>query len=217
MTQSFLLLGVHLEQQTLPLNWIPPPSSWIKISSDANSNPWKADGATSWVARNPNGYLLGSGFVLEALEIKDEIRWAVSNVMLSWKMTTPTSSSFSKLKRGIMFSKSLIKITKARLEASRKKKKVVANYLKNDIADLLKTGFHSNAYSRTQGLIFELNLIATYKFVEDFCDCISTNLAVLDKQKYAYQFEFLILLFLFQLSCLFFVLNFNFLFFVSMG
>ncbi|CAN1777547.1 IST1-like protein [Linum perenne] len=79
--------------------------------------------------------------------------------------------------------KSLIKITKTRVEASRKKKNAVAKYLKNDIADLLRTGFDSNAYGRAEGLILEQNLIAAYKYVEDFCDCISANLKVLDKQK----------------------------------
>ncbi|CAN0915455.1 IST1-like protein [Linum grandiflorum] len=80
-------------------------------------------------------------------------------------------------------SNSLIKMTNDRLEVSRKKKKTVAKYLKNDIADLLRTGFDINAYSRAQGLILEHNLIAAYKLMEDFCNCVATNLAVLDKKR----------------------------------
>ncbi|CAL1378013.1 unnamed protein product [Linum trigynum] len=79
--------------------------------------------------------------------------------------------------------KSLTKMTKVRLDATRKKKNAVAKYLKNDIADLLRTGLDSNAYGRADGLIVEQNMIAAYKLMEEFCECILTNLASLDKQK----------------------------------
>ncbi|CAI0422925.1 unnamed protein product [Linum tenue] len=79
--------------------------------------------------------------------------------------------------------KSLTKMTKVRLDATRKKKNAVAKYLKNDIADLLRTGLDSNAYGRADGLIVEQNMIAAYKLMEEFCECILTNLAALDKQK----------------------------------
>ncbi|CAN1285859.1 IST1-like protein [Linum perenne] len=78
--------------------------------------------------------------------------------------------------------KSLTKMTKVRLDSSIKKKKAVAKYLRNDIADLLQNGLDSNAYGRAEGLIVEQNMVAAYKFIDEFCDCISTNLATLDKQ-----------------------------------
>lgn len=56
-------------------------------------------------------------------------------------------------------------------------------YLKNDIADLLKTGLDVNAYSRAEGVLAELNLSRCYDFLEQYCDHISNNLSVMYKQR----------------------------------
>lgn len=56
-------------------------------------------------------------------------------------------------------------------------------YLKNDIADLLKTGLDVNAYSRAEGLLVELNLSRCYDFLEQYCEHISNNLSVMYKQR----------------------------------
>lgn len=56
-------------------------------------------------------------------------------------------------------------------------------YLKNDIADLLKTGMDVNAYNRAEGVLAELNLSRCYDFLEQYCDHISNNLSVMYKQR----------------------------------
>lgn len=45
-------------------------------------------------------------------------------------------------------SKSDIKITKTRLETIKKKRNAVQKYLKNDIADLVRSGLDTTAYGR---------------------------------------------------------------------
>lgn len=79
--------------------------------------------------------------------------------------------------------KSSLKMTKTRLEALKKKKNAVIKYLRNDMAELLKTGMDYNAYCRADGLIAEENLIACYNFIEQFCSCIASNLSLMGKQK----------------------------------
>lgn len=59
----------------------------------------------------------------------------------------------------------------------------MVKYLKNDIADLLKTGLDVNAYSRAEGLLVELNLSRCYDLLEQYCGHISNNLSVMYKQK----------------------------------
>lgn len=46
------------------------------------------------------------------------------------------------------FSKSLVRLTKTRVEMVKKKKSSVCKYLKNDIADLIKNNLDYNAYGR---------------------------------------------------------------------
>lgn len=46
------------------------------------------------------------------------------------------------------YSKSTVKLTKTRIEMVKRKRNAMLKYLKNDIADLLKTGLDVNAYSR---------------------------------------------------------------------
>ncbi|KAG8656338.1 hypothetical protein MANES_04G124400v8 [Manihot esculenta] len=83
--------------------------------------------------------------------------------------------------------KSLLKMSKARLELLNKKKSSVAKFLKNDMADLLKNGLDYNAYCRADGLLVEQKMIASYNFIEQFCGCISTNLSAMSKHKEAVQ------------------------------
>ncbi|KAB1218574.1 IST1-like protein [Morella rubra] len=79
--------------------------------------------------------------------------------------------------------KSNIKLTKARLEAIRKKKNAVLKYLKNDIADLLKNALDINAYGRAEGLLIEQNRSTCYEFIEEYCGCIYSHLSVMQKQR----------------------------------
>ncbi|XP_057968391.1 uncharacterized protein LOC131157940 [Malania oleifera] len=78
--------------------------------------------------------------------------------------------------------KSLIKITKTRLETIKKKKTAVQRYLKNDIADLLKSDLDYNAYGRVEGLLVEMNMASCYNSIEQFCDFISNHLAAIHKE-----------------------------------
>ncbi|CAN4110302.1 unnamed protein product [Withania somnifera] len=56
-------------------------------------------------------------------------------------------------------------------------------YLKNDMADLLKSGVDVNAYDRADGLLVELNISSYYDFLEQYCLHISSHLANMSKQR----------------------------------
>eukprot|EP00258_Populus_trichocarpa_P037858 XP_024453877.1 uncharacterized protein LOC18096840 [Populus trichocarpa] len=79
--------------------------------------------------------------------------------------------------------KTSVKITKTRLEALKKKKNSVIKYLKNDMADLIRTDHAYKAFCRAEGLLAEQNMIIYYNFIEQLCDCISGNLSLMNKQK----------------------------------
>ncbi|XP_004235713.1 vacuolar protein sorting-associated protein IST1 [Solanum lycopersicum] len=80
-------------------------------------------------------------------------------------------------------SKSTVKLTKTRIEMVKRKRNAMLKYLKNDIADLLKTGLDVNAYSRAEGLLVEMNLSRCYDFLEQYCEHILNNLSVMYKQR----------------------------------
>lgn len=79
--------------------------------------------------------------------------------------------------------KSLIKITKTRLEMIKKKRCAMQKYLKTDIADLLQNGLDINAYSRAEGFLGEMNLSSCYEFVDLACSCISTHISAMSKNR----------------------------------
>lgn len=56
-------------------------------------------------------------------------------------------------------------------------------YLKNDMADLLKSGVDVNAYGRADGLLVELNISSCYDFLEQYCLHISCHLTNMSKQR----------------------------------
>ncbi|KAK9923331.1 hypothetical protein M0R45_031756 [Rubus argutus] len=78
--------------------------------------------------------------------------------------------------------KSDIKTIKLRLETIKKKRNAVQKYLKNDIADLLKSGLDINAYGRAEGVLVEQNMSACYELTENFLDCISSHLSLMQNQ-----------------------------------
>ncbi|KAJ8553384.1 hypothetical protein K7X08_024062 [Anisodus acutangulus] len=80
-------------------------------------------------------------------------------------------------------SKSTIRHTKTRIEMVKRKRNAMLKYLKNDMADLLKTGLDINAYSRAEGLLVELNLSRCYDLLEIYCDHITNNLSIMYKQR----------------------------------
>jgi len=79
--------------------------------------------------------------------------------------------------------KSLIKMTKTRLDVLKKKKCSVIKFLRNDMADLLRNGLDYNAFCRAEGLLVEQKMIACYNFIEQFSSCISTNVTSMAKQR----------------------------------
>ncbi|KAE8669915.1 hypothetical protein F3Y22_tig00112215pilonHSYRG00324 [Hibiscus syriacus] len=78
--------------------------------------------------------------------------------------------------------KSALRINKVRLETIKKKRNAVENFLKKDIADLLKNDLDYNAYGRAEGLMIEQNRTACYKFIEQFSQCISKHVSLMQKQ-----------------------------------
>ncbi|KAJ8550827.1 hypothetical protein K7X08_000197 [Anisodus acutangulus] len=79
--------------------------------------------------------------------------------------------------------KSSIKMTKTRIEMIRKKRDAMLKYLKNDMADLLKSGLDVNAYGRAEGFLVELNISSCYDLLEQYCLHFSSHLATMSKQR----------------------------------
>ncbi|ESQ26997.1 hypothetical protein EUTSA_v10018725mg [Eutrema salsugineum] len=77
--------------------------------------------------------------------------------------------------------KSLVKITKTRVETVKRKKNSVCKYLKNDIVDLLRNSLDYNAYGRAEGLIEEKRRLSCYELLEQFCICVASNVSLLQK------------------------------------
>ncbi|KAJ9183970.1 hypothetical protein P3X46_007762 [Hevea brasiliensis] len=80
--------------------------------------------------------------------------------------------------------KSLIKMTKSRIEVIRRKRKATLKFLKKDMADLLANGLDINAYGRAEGLLAELALSSCYDFVEKSCDFVSKHLSVMQRMRH---------------------------------
>ena len=79
--------------------------------------------------------------------------------------------------------KTLVKMTKTRLDDLKKKKNSVIKHLKNVMADLIRADRAYDAFCRAEGLLVEQNKLACYNFIELFCGCISSNLSLMNKQK----------------------------------
>ncbi|KHN37479.1 hypothetical protein glysoja_036256 [Glycine soja] len=71
-----------------------------------------------------------------------------SVVMLLTTINVFSSAAF------FVFSKSLIKLTKSRIDVIRRKRRATEKFLKKDIADLLLNGLDINAYGRVIDPLF---------------------------------------------------------------
>ncbi|GJX86283.1 glutamic acid-rich protein [Tanacetum coccineum] len=78
-------------------------------------------------------------------------------------------------------SKSLIKPTRTRIEALRRRAEAKQRFLKEDLAKLLANGLDLNAYGRTEEFIAGLNLLACYTFIDQSCEYILKQLSVMQK------------------------------------
>ncbi|GAB2292235.1 hypothetical protein Dimus_026484 [Dionaea muscipula] len=87
------------------------------------------------------------------------------------------------LGRGAFYSKckSLIKMTKTRIEAISRKRKATEKFLRKDIADLLACGLESKAYDRIGGLVEELILTSCYDFIDYVCEIVLKQLSLMQK------------------------------------
>ncbi|KAK3210737.1 hypothetical protein Dsin_015443 [Dipteronia sinensis] len=79
--------------------------------------------------------------------------------------------------------KSLIKLTKSRIDVIRRKRNATQKFLKKDVADLLSNGLDINAYGRAEGLLAELNVSYCYDFVEQCCNFVLKHLSIMQKQR----------------------------------
>ncbi|KAJ8749816.1 hypothetical protein K2173_013219 [Erythroxylum novogranatense] len=80
--------------------------------------------------------------------------------------------------------KSLIKLTKSRIDVIRRKRNATLKFLRKDIADLLAHGLDINAYGRAEGLMAEMILSSCYDFVEHCCDFVLKHLSVMQKMSH---------------------------------
>lgn len=55
-------------------------------------------------------------------------------------------------------------------------------YMKNDVAELLRSGMDANACDRAESLLAEMNIMSCYDFIEQFCTCISNHATGVNKQ-----------------------------------
>ncbi|KAK7319996.1 hypothetical protein RJT34_04725 [Clitoria ternatea] len=78
--------------------------------------------------------------------------------------------------------KSLLKLTKSRIDVIRRKRRATEKFLKKDIADLLFNGLDINAYGRAEGLVVELTLSSCYSYVEQCCEFVCKHLSGMQKQ-----------------------------------
>ncbi|XP_023769959.1 uncharacterized protein LOC111918539 [Lactuca sativa] len=77
--------------------------------------------------------------------------------------------------------KSLIKPTRTRIEALRRRAEAKQRFLKEDLAKLLANGLDVNAYGRTEDFIAGLNLLSCYNFIDQSCEYILKQLSVMQK------------------------------------
>ncbi|GAB2219765.1 hypothetical protein Droror1_Dr00007402 [Drosera rotundifolia] len=89
------------------------------------------------------------------------------------------------LGRGAFYTKckSLIKMTRTRIEAISRKRKATEKFLRKDIADLLACGLETNAYGRIGGLAAELVLTSCYVFIDYVCEIILKQLSVMQEHR----------------------------------
>ncbi|XP_024029772.1 uncharacterized protein LOC21403687 [Morus notabilis] len=78
--------------------------------------------------------------------------------------------------------KSLIKLTKTRIDVIRRKRNATQKFLRKDVADLLANGLDINAYGRAEGLLVEMIYSSCYDFVEGCCDVVLKHLSIMQKQ-----------------------------------
>ncbi|KAG5559354.1 hypothetical protein RHGRI_009033 [Rhododendron griersonianum] len=81
--------------------------------------------------------------------------------------------------------KSLIKLTRTRIDVLWRRKDATQRYLKSNLAQLLANGLDTDAYGRdkqTEEYISELNLLSCYDFIEQSCVHILKQLSAMQKQ-----------------------------------
>lgn len=76
----------------------------------------------------------------------------------------------------VLCSKSLIKLTKSRIDVIRRKRNATQRFLKEDIADLLANGLDNDAYSRVINGIPVSNLVFQYWFLLFFIRFIDAKM-----------------------------------------
>ncbi|KAD5317738.1 hypothetical protein E3N88_17684 [Mikania micrantha] len=78
-------------------------------------------------------------------------------------------------------SKSLIKPTRTRIAALRRREEAKQRFLKEDLAKLLANGLDVNAYGRTEEFIAGLNILSCYTFIDQSCEYILKQLSMMQK------------------------------------
>ncbi|CAH8357743.1 unnamed protein product [Eruca vesicaria subsp. sativa] len=82
--------------------------------------------------------------------------------------------------------KQLIKIIKIQLNLQRKRQNAMLNVSKTDIVEILNTAHEDDetAYKKVKELLEDRRIISSYDLIEQFCDCISSNLSLMLNQRY---------------------------------
>ncbi|XP_076952034.1 uncharacterized protein LOC143625636 [Bidens hawaiensis] len=79
--------------------------------------------------------------------------------------------------------KSEMKLMMKRIEIIRRKRNAMHKFLRNDVADLIRTALESNAFDRVGQLYIDQNLSSCYEFIEESCLLVLSQLSVMNKQR----------------------------------
>ncbi|KAL8139438.1 hypothetical protein V2J09_005459 [Rumex salicifolius] len=78
--------------------------------------------------------------------------------------------------------KSALRMINMRLEIITKKRSAMQKFLKNDVADLLRSNYHHNAYGKAEVVYMEMNLSWCYNYVQECCTLITNNLKLMETE-----------------------------------
>ncbi|KAL9261152.1 IST1-like protein [Drosera capensis] len=127
----------------------------------------------------------GICFSRKQYTVSESIVWREKLIELLETSATAAAMLDGLLGRGAFYTKckSLIKMTRTRIEAISRRRKATEKFLRKDIADLLACGLESNAYGRIGGLVAELVLTSCYDFIDYVCEIVLKQLSVMQKHR----------------------------------
>uniref|UniRef100_A0A7N0U742 Regulator of Vps4 activity in the MVB pathway protein n=1 Tax=Kalanchoe fedtschenkoi TaxID=63787 RepID=A0A7N0U742_KALFE len=79
--------------------------------------------------------------------------------------------------------KSLLRVTRMRVELAQRKRRATEKILKKDLADLLANRLELDAYKRAEGLLAEMTVSSGYEFILDSCNWLLRHISTIRRRK----------------------------------